>query len=41
MVTHDPRVQKVADRVTYLEDGELKPLPEWAAHSVDEIALSA
>ncbi|MGB3494433.1 MAG: ABC transporter ATP-binding protein [Elainellaceae cyanobacterium] len=40
MVTHDPRVQKVADRVTYLEDGELKPLPEWATHA-EETALSA
>ncbi len=41
MVTHDPRVQKVADRVTYLEDGELKPMPEWATHSADDISLSA
>jgi len=40
MVTHDPRIQKVADRVTYLEDGELKPLPEWAVHPED-IQLSA
>lgn len=40
MVTHDPRVQKVADCVTYLEDGELKPLPDWAANS-GEVALSA
>lgn len=24
MVTHDPRIMDVADRVTYLEDGELK-----------------
>jgi len=40
MVTHDPRIQKVADRVTYLEDGELKPLPEWAVNS-DDIQLSA
>ncbi len=40
MVTHDPRVQKVADRVIYLEDGELKPLPEWAVDPND-IQLSA
>lgn len=40
MVTHDPRIQKVADRVTYLEDGELKPLPEWAVDPHD-IELSA
>ena len=40
MVTHDPRIQKVADRVTYLEDGELKPLPEWAVDPND-IQLSA
>jgi putative ABC transport system ATP-binding protein len=40
MVTHDPRIQKVADRVIYLEDGELKPIPEWAVHSED-IQLSA
>lgn len=40
MVTHDPRIQKVADRVIYLEDGELKPLPEWAVDPSD-IQLSA
>lgn len=40
MVTHDPRIQKVADQVIYLEDGELKPLPEWAVNA-DEFQLSA
>ncbi len=40
MVTHDPRIQKVADRVIYLEDGELKPLPNWAVDPSD-IQLSA
>ncbi|MEB3212406.1 MAG: ABC transporter ATP-binding protein [Leptolyngbyaceae bacterium] len=40
MVTHDPRIQKVADRVIYLEDGELKPIPDWAVHAED-IQLSA
>ncbi|MDR9402356.1 MAG: ABC transporter ATP-binding protein [Halothece sp. Uz-M2-17] len=27
IVTHDPRIQDVADRITYLEDGMLKPSP--------------
>jgi len=37
MVTHDPRIQKVADRVVYLEDGQLMPTPEWSAmpHELD------
>ncbi|NJL23660.1 MAG: ABC transporter ATP-binding protein, partial [Leptolyngbyaceae cyanobacterium SM1_3_5] len=25
MVTHDPRIVDVADRVTYLEDGKIRP----------------
>lgn len=40
MVTHDPRIQKVADHVIYLEDGELKPLPDWAVDPSD-LKLSA
>ncbi|MEB3358863.1 MAG: ABC transporter ATP-binding protein [Synechococcales bacterium] len=40
MVTHDPRIQKVADRVVYLEDGQLTPMPEWSAMP-QELDLSA
>ncbi len=29
MVTHDPRIVDVADRVTYLEDGQLKATRDW------------
>ncbi|NEQ96443.1 MAG: ABC transporter ATP-binding protein [Cyanothece sp. SIO2G6] len=36
MVTHDPRIQSVADQVTYLEDGQLQS-PE--ASSTDELHL--
>ncbi|MEM6401693.1 MAG: ABC transporter ATP-binding protein, partial [Cyanobacteria bacterium P01_D01_bin.116] len=28
MVTHDNRILDIADRIVYMEDGKLAPLPE-------------
>ncbi|MDB9312938.1 ABC transporter ATP-binding protein [Spirulina sp. CS-785/01] len=33
MVTHDPRIQDVADNITYLEDGILMREPQWIMDS--------
>lgn len=35
MVTHDPRLQSVADQVVYLEDGRLTPLAESQASLIN------
>ncbi|NET53286.1 MAG: ABC transporter ATP-binding protein [Merismopedia sp. SIO2A8] len=39
MVTHDPRIKRVADHVTYLEDGQLQPTDTLAEYEGGQSVL--
>ena len=39
LVTHDNRILDIADRIIYMEDGQLRPLPEAEQAAMNKVAI--